>query len=112
MKDFCLCKLGFQLDWEHRFTSLAPLYAQVSRSGLTLHLSEHHGNASPGSTADVTMHGIDAFWSELTARNYPYRKPGIETVNRGRVLTVIDPFSNQVWFREHRGTDARQVAPE
>ena len=49
-KEFYLDFLGFTLDWEHRFESDLPLYAQVSRSGLTLHLSEHHGDGSPGST--------------------------------------------------------------
>ena len=42
--------LGFALDWEHRFEPGLPLYAQVSRDGLVLHLSGHHGDATPGST--------------------------------------------------------------
>ena len=41
--------LGFRVDWEHRFRRAAPLYMQVSRDGLVLHLSEHHGDACPGS---------------------------------------------------------------
>jgi hypothetical protein len=52
-KEFYLDFLGFKTDWEHRFGDNFPLYTQVSRSGLRLHLSEHHGDASPGSTVFV-----------------------------------------------------------
>ncbi len=38
-KEFYIGFLGFGLDWEHRFGDNFPLYAQVSRAGLTLHLS-------------------------------------------------------------------------
>ncbi|MBA2519911.1 MAG: hypothetical protein H0V24_09615 [Chloroflexia bacterium] len=76
-----------------------------------MHLSEQHGDASPGSTAYVTMRGTDAFWSELAARDHPYLKPGIETVDWGRVLTVIDPFRTQLRFREPRGADAHEMDP-
>lgn len=111
-KEFYLGYLGFQLDWEHRFTDTAPLYAQISRSGLIVHLSEHHGDASPDSTAYVTMHGVDAFWAELAARGYPYLKPGIETVDWGRVLTVIDPFSNQLRFCDPPGSRRHDAVAE
>jgi len=38
-KEFYLEYLGFQLDWEHKFPEAAPIYMQVSRAGLVLHLS-------------------------------------------------------------------------
>ena len=41
--------LGCTVDWEHRFEPDAPVYMQVSRGNLVLHLSEHHGDATPGS---------------------------------------------------------------
>lgn len=40
--------LGCTVDWEHRFDDLAPLYMQVSRGSLVLHLSEHYGDGTPG----------------------------------------------------------------
>jgi hypothetical protein len=40
--------LGFKVDWDHRFDQSAPLYRQISRGNLILHLSEHHGDGSPG----------------------------------------------------------------
>ncbi len=97
-REFYLDFLGFQLDWEHRFGENFPLYAQVSRSGLTLHLSEHHGDATPGSAIFVPIDDIDAWHRELTARDYPYAKPGIEEVDWGRQLQVRDPFGNRLCF--------------
>jgi catechol 2,3-dioxygenase-like lactoylglutathione lyase family enzyme len=99
-KEFYLDFLGFTLDWEHRFGDNFPLYCQVSRSGLTLHLSEHSGDASPGARVFVRMTGIEALHKELHARNYRYMKPGIEQQPWGREVQVTDPFSNRISFCE------------
>ena len=100
-KEFYLGFLGFRLDWEHRFEPGMPLYMQVSRAGLVLHLSEHHGDGAPGATVFVETAGLDAFHAEVTAKNYKYLRPGIEDAPWGaRVMTVIDPFSNRIRFSE------------
>lgn len=97
-KEFYLDFLGFQLDWEHRFGDDFPLYAQVSRSGLKLHLSEHHGDATPGSAILVPIDDVDALHKELTERQYRYAKPGVEDAGWGRQLQVKDPFGNRLCF--------------
>ncbi|MGO4283293.1 glyoxalase superfamily protein [Bosea sp. TAB14] len=103
-KEFYLDFLGFRMDWDHRFGPNTPLYMQVSRSGLELHLSEHHGDASPGSTVFVWMDGIDALHAELIAKRYTYSRPGIEEDGPGgRTLQVPDPFGNRIRFCEKRG---------
>ena len=100
-KEFYLDFLGFKLDWEHRFGDNFPLYAQVSRSGIVLHLSEHHGDACPGAATMIMMQGIDDYHRELTATNYRYYKPGIEDEPWGaRVMKVTDPFGNRLLFAE------------
>ena len=102
-KEFYLGFLGFTLDWEHRFGDNFPLYAQVSRAEMTLHLSGHHGDASPGSTAFVTMEGVRAYQKELADKDYAYMKPGVEEFPWGLVMTVTDPFSNRIRFCEPPG---------
>ena len=47
-KDFYVGFLGFQVDWEHRFEPATPVYMQVSRGDCRIHLSEHHGDGTPG----------------------------------------------------------------
>lgn len=100
-KEFYLGFLGFTLDWEHRFGENFPLYAQVSRGGLALHLSEHHGDACPGAAVMIMMQGIDAYHREMTATDYRYAKPGIEEEPWGaRTIKVTDPFGNRLTFAE------------
>ena len=98
--EFYLGFLGFTVDWEHRFHDNAPLYTQVSRAGLRLHLSEHAGDATPGGNMVVYMKGIRTFHAELLATNYKYMRPGLETAEWGLELCVIDPFNNRIRFIE------------
>jgi catechol 2,3-dioxygenase-like lactoylglutathione lyase family enzyme len=100
-KEFYVDFLGFAIDWEHRFDARAPLYMQVSRGGLTLHLSEHHGDACPGSTVFVRMSGIADLHRELTAKNYGFMRPGLEEAPwDAKVMEVTDPFGNRLRFSE------------
>lgn len=97
-REFYLGFLGFTLDWEHRFAADMPLYMQVSRDGLVLHLSEHHGDGSPGANIFIRMQGVQELHAEITARNYRYMRPGIAREDWGDVLRVIDPFGNRLQF--------------
>lgn len=97
--------LGFDVDWEHRFGDNFPLYCQVSRGKLILHLSEHAGDASPGARAFVWMSGIRALHAELAGKRYAYMKPGLEEAPWGLEMTVIDPFSNRIAFCEKPETE-------
>lgn len=98
--------LGFSLDWEHRFGPNAPLYCQVSRSGMLKHLSEHAGDASPGARVFVPITGAEALQRELAAKDYPYMRPGLEKAPWGLEVTVIDPFSNRITFCERESKAA------
>jgi hypothetical protein len=90
---------GFSMDWDHRFDTGAPLYREISRDGLILHLSEHHGDGSPGARIRVILRGVEAFHREITAKPYRYMRPGLETTPWGTLETgVIDPFGNLIRF--------------
>ncbi|HTN77649.1 MAG TPA: glyoxalase superfamily protein [Pirellulaceae bacterium] len=98
-KEFYVGFLGFAVDWEHRFEPGMPLYMQVSREGCVLHLSEHHGDCSPGAAMRIEVSDIDALHAELAAKNYKYGRPGIENTPWGtRDMSVHDPFSNRLTF--------------
>lgn len=98
--EFYLGFLGFSVDWEHRFEAALPLYTQVSREGLRLHLSEHAGDATPGGNMCVYMSGIRAFYAELTAKQYPYMRPGFKELDGRFEVEVTDPFANRIRFME------------
>ncbi|AEG02209.1 glyoxalase superfamily protein [Methylomonas methanica] len=100
-KEFYLEFLGMSLDWEHRFESSFPIYMQVSKGNLLLHLSEHSGDCTPGSKTFVNTDELDALHREITSRGYRYSRPEITTAPWGdRVFEVIDPFSNRILFNE------------
>jgi uncharacterized glyoxalase superfamily protein PhnB len=99
-REFYIDFLGFTIDWEHRFDDTAPLYMQVTRDACVLHLSEHYGDASPGSAIRIDTTELDAFHAELTAKRYKYARPGINEQPWGREVSVRDPFGNRLIFSE------------
>ena len=97
--EFYVQFLGFQVDWEHRFEPGLPLYLQVSRDGCVLHLSEHHGDACPGSAMRIETDDIEGFHAELTAKRYGNARPGLEETPWGsKDVSVTDPFGNRLTF--------------
>ena len=66
-REFYVDFLGFKVDWEHRFEPGLPLYMQVSRDGCVLHLSGHHGDATPGSALRIETDAIDELQQSLLA---------------------------------------------
>jgi hypothetical protein len=100
-REFYLGFLGCKVDWEHSFEPDLPVYMQVSRGDLVLHLSEHHGDATPGSAVMVYMTGIEALHRELIGKQYRHARPGLERRDWGVMqVTVTDPFGNRILFTE------------
>ena len=102
-QEFYVGYLGFAFDWGWDGENHdRPMYAQISRSGVTLHLSEHHGNGSPGVEVFIRMTGLDVFHQELASKNYRYLRPGINpTPDDRREISVTDPFGNRLRFSEN-----------
>ncbi|MBV9103492.1 MAG: VOC family protein [Candidatus Eremiobacteraeota bacterium] len=93
--------LGFEVNWEHRFEPKLPVYMQLSRDGATLHLSEHHGDGSPGAHVRIETSGLTEYRAALLAKAYPYARPGVQKQPWGeRSMTINDPFGNRVTFYE------------
>ncbi|HLY49594.1 MAG TPA: glyoxalase superfamily protein [Solirubrobacteraceae bacterium] len=92
--------LGCTLDWQDGDGD-RPVYMQVSRDGLRLHLSSHHDDGTPGTAVLVVTRELDSVQAELRARGYPFLNPGIEPgPGPGRTLQLIDPASNRIRFYE------------
>ncbi len=100
-REFYLDYLEFSVDFEHRFHDDAPLFMGISRDGLTLFLSEHHGDGTPGAHVIIEMTGVEELHQRLAAKKYRYMNPGIQTQEWGtREVCVVDPFGNQLIFSE------------
>jgi hypothetical protein len=93
--------LGFNFDWEHRFGDDFPLYLQISLDSCIIHLSEHHGDASPGATIRIETDGLRDYCDTLNEKNYKFAKPSIKTTQLGeQQMRVKDPFGNKLIFFE------------
>jgi catechol 2,3-dioxygenase-like lactoylglutathione lyase family enzyme len=103
-KEFYVDFLGFKIDWEHRFEPGLPLYMQISKDDCILHLSEHHGDCSPGAAMRIEGTALDEFHQELLAKQYKYARPGIEDTPWGsRDMSIGDPFGNRLVFTNSIG---------
>jgi uncharacterized glyoxalase superfamily protein PhnB len=98
-REFYVDYLGFTIDWEHRFEPGTPIYMQVSLGDCKLHLSEHHGDASPGSSIRVLVDELEAYHQQLTAKQYKYYRPGLQDQEWGtREMSVQDGNGNKLIF--------------
>ncbi|MES1226813.1 MAG: glyoxalase superfamily protein [Bacteroidota bacterium] len=99
--EFYVDWLGFKVVWEHKFEENAPVYMEVSKDGMLLHLSEHHGDGTPGTHVFVLCTGIKEFHQELIDKKYKYNRPGLQKTFYGTwEFTANDPFNNRISFNE------------
>lgn len=99
--EFYIGWLGFTIDWEHTFEENTPVYMQVSKGNITLHLTEHVGDCTPGAKVFFWCIGLEAFFNELQTRPYKYYRPSYEEVFYGAMcVSVTDPFGNRLSFNE------------
>lgn len=99
-KAFYLDFLGFELVFEHRFEPGMPLYMGVKLGDCVLHLSEHYGDAAPGSAIRVPVDDVAAYMAELRAKNFENARPGepVDMPWGTRDITIQDPASNRLTF--------------
>lgn len=96
--------LGFKIDWEHRFEPGMPLYLQVSRGAVVLHLTEHYGDCSPGAKVFIPIDDVEALHRELASRPNANMRPGIELAPwNAKLMTLTDPFGNRLCFNQDLG---------
>ena len=101
-KEFYIDWLGFELVGEHRFEDNSPVFMTVKKDEIQFFLSEHHGDATPGSKIFVTCDHLTEYHSELNKKGYKYYRPGLEkTFYNALCMEVGDPFGNKISFNEY-----------
>ncbi len=88
-------RLGFGVEWEHRFRRDLPLFASIRRGSWHLFLSEHEGDAGPNGLVYLYADDVDALhegWrSAGVATEAPRDRPwGM------RELELVDPDGNRL----------------
>lgn len=101
--EFYVDWLGFTIDWKHRYEDNLPLYMQVSKDDIVLHLSEHHGDCCPGAKVFIECTGLKEYQQLLINKQYKYYRPGLEDAPWGAItMEVGDPFGNKLLFNERK----------
>ncbi len=98
--DFYIDGLGFNIDWEHRFGPKEPVYMQISRNGLTLHLSENK-RFDAGVIVFVDCKELNEFYSDVNSRKSDIELSKPEKTNWQTIqMEIEDPFGNLLRFNE------------
>lgn len=100
-REFYVGWLGFTWVGEHRHAPGLPLYAFLKLGAFHLHLSEHHGDATPGSTVTVYLDNLRDWHAALPS--YPNMCPGLRAQPWGLEMEVWDPFGNRLRFLDQSG---------
>lgn len=81
-------RLGFEVIGEHQFEPGLPLYVFLQRGSVHLHLSEHTGDAPPGSVVYFYVDAIDIIANEFGV------PVGLQPW--GREIELTDPCGNRL----------------
>ena len=81
-------RLGFKIAGRHRFADGLPLYMFLERNDIELHLSEHTGDARPGTLVYFWVDDVDLVAAEFGER--------VEEQPWGREVTLTDPDGNRL----------------
>lgn len=87
-------RLGFQVEFEHRFGPGLPVYMGIRRGEARIHLSEHTGDARPGTLVYLWVDDIDVVAMALDTV--------VETQPWARELEVSDPDGNRLRVGQSR----------
>ena len=97
-KAFYVDGLGFRIEREHRFAPHLPVFATISRDGLSLYLSQHAGDCQAGGLVFLYVQDVDALYEEITSRGIKAQSPPQDFEGRIRDFRVIDPDGNKLDF--------------
>ena len=104
-KAYYIDYLGFEVDWESRFSPTAPLYVQIHLGESILHLNGHAQEDAPTTEVNIPVRGLQNFCDYLIAKQADDPKPiPVDPRYQGRNtdLNLYDPFGNLLVFCSQR----------
>lgn len=87
-------RLGFEVEGEHQFAPGLPYYLFLARGQIHLHLSEHRGDARPGSLLYFYVNEVDPVAAEFGAE--------ITDQPWAREVQLTDPDGNRLRIGERK----------
>ena len=93
---FYVDRLGFRVDWTHRFGPELPALLQVSRGGMTFYLSEHVMDCAVGGLIHLFVESVDDWHAELHRNGVVIELPPTDQPWGLREMHLLDPDGNRL----------------
>lgn len=90
-------RLGFVVEFEHRFEPELPAYVGIVRDDASIHLSEHTGDASGPGLVYLWVDAVDPIAAEFGAT--------VDEMPWARDVELTDPDGNRIRVAEPRAAD-------
>ena len=90
--------LGFTVDWEYRHEPGFPVFAQLTRQGQSVFLTEHSDDCQFGGAVYFAVPDVDACFRAFRAASLADVRPPRDTAWKTRELLVVDPDGNRLTF--------------
>ena len=98
-KEFYLERLGFVVEWEHRFKPTFPVFMSIARDGMQLYLTEHAGDCQVGGLVHFVVEDVKAWHQQFEARGVRATEGPNDDLGFLN-MTITDPDGNQLRFME------------
>lgn len=94
--------LGFTVDWEYRHEPGFPVFAQLTREGQSIFLTEHANDCQVGGAVYLRVPEVDACHRAFQATGRVDAKRPHDTAWQTREMLIVDPDGNRLtFFTEH-----------
>lgn len=93
---FYVEQLGFEIDWEWRHAPASPVFVQISKAGLSLYLSEHPGDGTPGSLVYLYVSDVDDWHEAIREAGVPVESEPVDQPWGNREMGLRDPDGNRL----------------
>lgn len=90
--------LGFSVDWEYRHEPGFPVFAQLTREGQSICLTEHAGDCQVGGAVYFVVPDVDACYRAFKGAGRVDAKPPHDTAWKTRDVVIVDPDGNRLTF--------------
>ncbi len=87
-------RLGFEVEWQHRFEPALPLFVSIRRGGWHVFLSEHTGDAPPAGLIYLVAEDADALYEAWGSSGIDMQRPHTKPYGM-RELSFSDPDGNR-----------------
>ena len=96
-------RLGFEKEFEHRYSEEFPAYVGMARGHIGLHLSEHVGDATPDTLLYFWVDDVDVVATEFGA--------DVIEEDWAREVHLTDPDGNRIRVGTRKDEEPAAVAP-